>query len=153
MKNSICKSHLEHISSTNLNKVNPQNIGEINMCVLEVMKEIASQRDDFNSDRNFVAASMRFFLELDALPECRAEMTIIQELFSLEDCISFELAEYLMGEFSNIADFLDENLKTLTKGSIDGDLQCRLLIRAVRCAIDVLDTVLNTINNLKETNK
>lgn len=153
MKNIKCNSELEPMTCLNLNENCSQNIGEINMCVLEVMKQISGQCDDFNSNRNFAAASMRFFLELDALPECRAEMLIIRDLFSFEDCISFELSEYLMEELSNIADFLEENLESLTEGSADGELQCRLLARAIRCATGVLDTVLSIINQIEETNK
>lgn len=153
MKNIKCNNQLEPTTYLNSNEYCPQNIGEINMCVLDVMKQISAQCDDFNSDRNFAAASMRFFLELDALPQCRAEMLIIRDLFSFEDCISFELSEYLMEELSNIADFLEENLESLTEGNIDGDLQCRLLARAIRCAIGVLETVLSNIHHFEETNQ
>lgn len=121
------------------------------MSVLKVMKEMASQRECFNTDRNVIVASMQFFLTLNVLPEYRAKMNIVHDLFLLEDDISPVMAKHIIEEFSSMADFLEENMNLLTNGTIDADLQCRLLIRSLRGASGVLSFVLNTIDDLQQT--
>jgi hypothetical protein len=123
------------------------------MCVLAVMKEMTNDYENFNSVRRQLATTMIYFVDINMLQHRRDEMKATAEMLLLKNCLGATRVEDLINDFSNEADFIENNFDEITSENIDSELLFRLLIRTLRATVNLFNEVLDTFNNSQQTNQ
>jgi hypothetical protein len=117
------------------------------MNIIDTTRKYAKKNKEFSESCGLIAASMRFFIDIEVSPFLQNEMKLMEQLFSFRGSVSLDQVLQAVDECAFVVNILERNIDAVSQSN-DADvvIQFTMLIRMLKASIAAIELVLRLEN-------